>query len=86
VTFGNTLSMPPRSEELSTTTTSFYATTQIPITTGTTLSTVKVTVGLGCFLNGQRPERGLTLVPEFLTYSETLSSMLVLYAVKRTKH
>jgi hypothetical protein len=47
---------------------------------------VKAAVGLGCFLNGQRPEQGLTLVPEFLTCSRTLSLSLVLHAVKQTEH
>jgi hypothetical protein len=37
------------------------------------MSYVKAATSLGCFLNGQRPEQGLTLVPEFLTCFRTLS-------------
>jgi hypothetical protein len=49
-------------------------------------SFVKAAVGLGCFIDEQRPKRGLTLVQEFLSASRNLSSMLVVYVVKRTKH
>jgi hypothetical protein len=47
---------------------------------------VKAAVGLGCFLNRQRPMQGLTLVNQSLTCSKDLSYMLVLYAVKWTEH
>jgi hypothetical protein len=47
---------------------------------------VKAAAGLGCFVNGQRHERGLILVQEFLIPSRTLSSVLVLHVVKQTIH
>jgi hypothetical protein len=47
---------------------------------------VKAAVGLGCSVNRQRPERGLTLVQEFLSASRTLSFALVLYVVNWTEH